>query len=151
MNKFIVDDKIFDSIPNLKIGVVIVRDINNTVDLDLSNEYQKLNGEIIAKFEGVELAEYPVIKIWRDIYKSFGEKKARSSIESLIRRTIKGNPVGKINPLVDIYNFMSLKHEMPCGGEDIDAITDDLRLTFATGNEVFIPLGSEERESPNNN
>ena len=97
----------------------------------------------------MELAEYPVVRNWRNIYKDFGEKKARSSIEALIRRIVNGNDLPNINPLVDLYNVASLKFELPCGGEDLDNMPGDLELTFAQGNEEFISLGETEVENPN--
>jgi DNA/RNA-binding domain of Phe-tRNA-synthetase-like protein len=59
-----------------------------------------------------------------------------------------GNHIGSINPLVDIYNSISLSYGFPCGGEDIDKFTGDVRLTKAKGNEEFIALGSDENNSP---
>ncbi|HHN8468654.1 B3/4 domain-containing protein [Clostridioides difficile] len=56
--------------------------------------------------------------------------------------------MGTINPLVDIYNFISLKYALPCGGEDIDKFIGDIRLTRAIGNEEFIPLGTDENSFP---
>jgi DNA/RNA-binding domain of Phe-tRNA-synthetase-like protein len=50
--------------------------------------------------------------------------------------------------LVDIYNSISLKYALPCGGEDIDKFVGNIRLTKATGNEEFITYGSDESEPP---
>lgn len=74
---------------------------------------------------------------------------ARCSIEALLKRVKNGNPIGTINPLVDIYNSVSLRYGLPCGGEDIDTFVGDIRLTLANGNEPFLPLGSEENAPPN--
>ena len=146
-----VNKEIFNQTPDLNIGVLFLEGIDNTVDISgyVKSEYAKIAETTRVKFDGVELAEYHVIKKWREIYKSFGEKKARSSIESLIRRVVNGKDIYNINPLVDIYNLASLKFEMPCGGEDTDVMTADLELTFADGNEIFIPLGETVTENPN--
>jgi DNA/RNA-binding domain of Phe-tRNA-synthetase-like protein len=65
-----------------------------------------------------------------------------------MKRADKGNSIGTINPLVDIYNSISLKYALPCGGEDIDTFAGDLRLTKASGKENFITLGSEKSSPP---
>ena len=65
-----------------------------------------------------------------------------------MKRVDKGNSIGTINPLVDIYNSISLKYALPCGGEDIDTFAGDLRLTKAEGEESFITLGSEKSSPP---
>ena len=148
---FTIDREIFRKVPGLKVGVLVMENIDNTVDIGdiIKSEYAETAGGVRAKFEGVELAEYPVIKKWREVYRGFGEKKARSSIEALIRRVVNGKDLYSINPLVDIYNLASLKFELPCGGEDIDTMSADLMLTFAAGNEKFVPLGETVTENPN--
>ena len=76
------------------------------------------------------------------------KKGARSSIEALLKRVDNGNHIGTINPLVDIYNSISLRYALPCGGEDIDTFVGDIRLTQADGGEDFITLGSDESAPP---
>lgn len=94
-----------------------------------------------------EFAQNPVVAEWREAYRKFKTKKgARSSIEALLKRVSNGNPVGTINPLVDLYNCISLKYGLPCGGEDLDAVAGSLRLTVAQGGESFLPLGAEAEE-----
>jgi DNA/RNA-binding domain of Phe-tRNA-synthetase-like protein len=95
------------------------------------------------------LAKHPVIAVWREAYKKFkSPRENRASIEALIRRIFNGKPVGNINPLVDIYNYISLKYLLPCGGEDLDAVKGDIRLARAAGDELFMPLGSTVNEPP---
>ena len=148
--KFIVNEKLFDEYEGLKIGVSTCKNIDNTkLKKDITGETENIKAHIKNKFADVELANYPVVRRWRDIYKSFGEKKSRSSIEALIRRLLNGHDIPSINPIVDIYNMLSLKYEVPCGGEDIDTINNDIELTFADGTESFICLGSTEEEHPN--
>ncbi|NMC02264.1 MAG: hypothetical protein GYA30_07825, partial [Chloroflexi bacterium] len=53
-----------------------------------------------------------------------------------------------INALVDIGTVISLRHLLPIGGHAIDVLTQDIALRPATGEEVFIPFGSEELEHP---
>ncbi|MGJ8454406.1 B3/B4 domain-containing protein [Pseudothermotoga sp. U03pept] len=90
-----------------------------------------------------------VIKVWREAFQKFKTKKgARASIEALLKRVNNGNHLGTINPLVDIYNCISLRYALPCGGEDIDKFVGDIRLTKAVGNENFVTLGTEKSEPP---
>lgn len=149
MEKVIVDKRIFDNYSNLTIGMVIIKEIDNTRALDLADDFATMEAYLKQKFKEVNLASYPVIKDWRDIYKSFGEKKFRASIEALIRRTINDKGLPRINSLVDLYNLVSLKYEMPVGGENIDAMDSDLELTYATGQEIFIPFETAKQENPN--
>lgn len=96
-----------------------------------------------------EFSNNEVIKIWRESFQKFKTKKgARSSIEALLKRIDKGNHIGNINPLVDIYNSISLRYALPCGGEDIDKFNGDIRLTKAIGDEDFVPLGTDKNSPP---
>ncbi|WP_295994586.1 phenylalanine--tRNA ligase beta subunit-related protein, partial [uncultured Adlercreutzia sp.] len=89
-----------------------------------------------------------VVAVWREAYQQFKTKKgARCSIENLLKRVLKGNPVGAITPSVDIYNTVSLTYALPVGGEDIDAMDGDIRLGITEGGDSFLALGDEE-ESP---
>jgi len=91
------------------------------------------------------LSQNRVVAVWREAFMKFKTKKgARSSIEALLRRIDKGNAVGTINPLVDLYNAISLTYALPCGMEDMDALRGDLRLTITQGGDDFLALGDEE-------
>jgi B3/4 domain protein len=54
-----------------------------------------------------------------------------------------GREFNPINPLVDIYNSVSLSYAVPCGGEDVNKIVGNLHLGQAKGGEPFFPLGAE--------
>ncbi len=149
--KFIINKKLFDNYENLKVGVIVCHNVNNKKKININDKYNEIKSSTKEKFSNIELAEYPIIHKWREVYKSFGEKKARSSIEALIRRTVNGKEIPNINPIVDIYNMLSLKYELPVGGEDLSKINGDIELTYATGNETFIELGSNEEEKVNEN
>jgi DNA/RNA-binding domain of Phe-tRNA-synthetase-like protein len=149
--KFAINKEIFSKFAPLKIAAVVLENINNKANIDdfFNAEYAAIEESVKAKFGDIELANYPIIRRWREIYKSFGEKDARSSIEALIKRIRNGKGLYRINPLVDLYNLTSLKYELPAGGEDCAAIASGLELTFANGDEKFLPLGGAAAETPN--
>ena len=151
MKKFIIEDDFWELFPNAKIGIITCNGINNTIKDE--NQYQDMlsqgEKEALTHLPNEEFSSNEVIKVWRDAFKRFKTKKgARSSIEALLKRVSTGKGLGTINPLVDIYNSISLKYAMPCGGEDMDKFIGDIRLTKATGDESFITLGSDKSEPP---
>ncbi len=151
MKKFIVENDFWGMFPNAKLGVVVCHGIDNTVKDENKFLDMILNSERDAMkyLTNDEFIDNEVVKVWREAFQKFKTKKgARSSIEALLKRVHKGNHLGSINPLVDIYNSISLKYALPCGGEDIDSFDGDIRLTKATGNESFITLGSDKSEPP---
>lgn len=151
MKKFIIEDDFWELFPNAKIGIITCNGIDNTIKDE--NQYKDMisqgEKEALTHLTNEEFSSNEVIKVWRDAFKKFKTKKgARSSIEALLKRVSTGKGLGTINPLVDIYNFISLKYAMPCGGEDMDKFIGDIRLTKATGDESFITLGSDKSEPP---
>lgn len=151
MNKFIIEKPFWEVFPEAKIGIVVLKGISNKVIQE--DKYKALLSEAMKEseqyFTEAEFSQNKVIKVWREAFQKFKTKKgARSSIEALLKRANGGNPVGCINPLVDIYNSISLKYAMPCGGEDIDTFIGEVRLTKAVGDEHFITLGSSEEAPP---
>ena len=151
MKKFIIEDDFWELFPNAKIGIITCNGIDNTIKDE--NQYQdmlsQVEKEALTHLPNEEFSSNEVIKVWRDAFKKFKTKKgARSSIEALLKMVSTGKGLGTINPLVDIYNSISLKYAMPCGGEDMDKFIGDIRLTKATGDESFITLGSDKSEPP---
>ncbi|MDK0862467.1 B3/4 domain-containing protein [Clostridium perfringens] len=151
MKKFIIEDDFWELFPNAKIGIITCNGIDNTIKDE--NQYKDMlsqgEKEALNHLPNEEFSSNEVIKVWRDAFKKFKTKKgARSSIEALLKRVSTGKGLGTINPLVDIYNSISLKYAMPCGGEDMDKFIGDIRLTKATGDESFITLGSDRSEPP---
>lgn len=87
------------------------------------------------------VTELPHIESWRTVYKRFGAKpnKTRNSLEALTRR-LKPDGTGslpRINRLTDIYNAISVKYQIPLGGEDLSKYVGPPRLTRAAGSEPF--------------
>jgi DNA/RNA-binding domain of Phe-tRNA-synthetase-like protein len=89
--------------------------------------------------------DIPHVAAWREAYKAFGAKpkKTMNSLEALLRRVENGLP--RVNRLTDVYNAISIKHQIPLGGEDLDKYQGAPVLVRAKGNEKFIiKSGGEE-------
>lgn len=147
---FIAEDAFWNLFPDALIGGVVVRGINNQVKgEDCAALLQSRMESIVAELSEVEIGSLPSIAPWRNAYQAFGVKpsKYKSSIEALLR-SAKAGRLRSINPLVDLYNSVSLSYQLPCGGEDLATISGPIRLTRAIGDEPFVPLGSSEPEPP---
>ncbi|MCR4804023.1 MAG: B3/4 domain-containing protein [Clostridia bacterium] len=149
MKRFVMEPAFLDLFPESRIGVVVCTGIDNHVKDEERfapwlRECEKLSAVYTAN---PEFTENEVVRSWRDAFYRFKTKKgARCSIEALLKRVSKGGQIGCINPLVDIYNGISLKYGLPAGGENIDAFEGDIRLTLAEGGEAFITYGSDKGE-----
>jgi DNA/RNA-binding domain of Phe-tRNA-synthetase-like protein len=146
--RFIIQTELFAILPDLTIGVVVSRGLDNTVPC---HEIEALLTETLLdlkrSFNAEKVQDHPRIKPWRTAFSKLGisGSKFPSSIESMARRVLKGDPFPRINPLVDLYNSLSLKYLVPMGGHDLDTLKGDIHLQFAEGWEPFTPMGGGER------
>ena len=149
MGKIIIDEAFWDVFPGAQLNVLVITNIQN----QCSKEKQAYFAELL-KDSSNEAKQYltnetfsknTVIDEWRKAFSQFKTKKgARSSIEALLKRVNQDRAFTPINPLVDIYNSISLKYAVPCGGEDLQLISGDLHLGKAKGGESFLPLGADQ-------
>ncbi|MEO7912036.1 MAG: phenylalanine--tRNA ligase beta subunit-related protein [Roseiflexaceae bacterium] len=148
--RFVIHDDFWRLFPEALIGVVIARDLDNT-QAERPDIAALLANAATAAADGLsdDIATHAAIAPWRRAYQIFGVKpsKYRSSIESLLR-SARAERIRSVNPLVDLYNIVSLTHLLPCGGEDLAAVDGIIRLELASGGEHFVPLGSQEAEPP---
>ena len=142
MTRIKIDNEIFRKIPTLTVYGLAVYGIvlEKIMDFNFLSKVGSLNVD--------KANSERVVALWKEFHKNYGSyKKARSSIEYLSKAK-ENNKLREINPLVDIYNFISLETLCPLGGEDIDSIGDELILRLSNGNEYFTPLMSTENEHP---
>ncbi len=147
--KVIVDDNFWEVFPDAQISILSVKGLNNQIDESQDPYFQDLlhqaSKKALAFLPDEAFSQNEVIQEWREAFGKFKTKKgARSSIEALLKRVSQGREFRPINPLVDLYNSISLAYALPCGGEDVASIQGDLHLGKAKGGESFFPLGAEE-------
>ena len=155
MKKFIADDAFWKIFPEAAIAVLTVKNVQEAAVLDEAKT-QEIKTLLEDANEGAKLfltsetiSENEVVKAWREAYSQFPTKKgARCSLEALLKRVLKGSPVGSIAPTVDITNAISLKHAFPIGAENMDAFQGNLHLGIMQGGEDFWPIGSDKSEPP---
>jgi lysyl-tRNA synthetase class 2 len=149
--QLIIHKNIFEKFPGLNVGIIIARGINNKgKDEKIYKLLEEVEELIKDNFIPEDLAKYKLISSWRSAYMAFGAKpkKYHSSIEALMRKILANELIPRINKLVDLYNYLSLKYIIPMGGDDLKEVVGDIHLTFAKGDEVFIPIGKGEKSNP---
>lgn len=152
MMEFSISPQIFEKFPELHVGVVIAKDIdNNGASTEIGRLLMEEGKRIRENFDSETISQHPKIAAWRKAYAAFGAKPSdyRCSVENLYRLVLKGGDIRHINKLVDIYNFISLKYTLPLGGEDIAAIRGNIQLTLASANEpAVLLLGDKDSRPP---
>jgi DNA/RNA-binding domain of Phe-tRNA-synthetase-like protein len=146
-----VDDSVFSLRPDYR-AVLLAVDGLLPGPSDKSSDLLLQAAEIAARkaLDELPVENLPQVAAWREAYRSFGAKpqRTRNSLESLLRRAGSGLP--RVNRLTDIYNAVSVLHQVPLGGEDLTGYTGPPRLIRATGVEAFdtIAGGDDVIEHP---
>lgn len=146
-----IDERVFTQFPGYVRGVVLAFDVQNGQSPpELIELLRTAEEKVDQKLQLDSLLDHPGIASWREAYRAFGAKpsKFRPSMEAMTRRVLKGQHIPSINALVDIGNLISLRYLIPAGGHAIDVVKDDICLRPATGEEEFIPFGSDQVENP---
>ncbi len=131
-DSIIIDQSIYDVRPDYAAFVIIAKGVANAPSDIESQRWLSGASESIIDSTGDARVE-----AWREAYRSVGMKpqKFRPSVDALIRRASGGLPA--INKIVDAYNSISVRHQLPIGGEDLSKYVGAPRLTRADGNESF--------------
>lgn len=79
---------------------------------------------------------------WAHTFRKFGAKPQRTpcSAEALRKRVLRDGGLPSLDPIVDLYNAISLEYAIPVGGENIEAYVGSPRLVIADGTEPFDTL-----------
>ncbi len=147
LKKIVIENEIFDLCPDFYRGLVIVSDLTNHKSYKRIRKL--LKKEIDLQASSATLDD-PRIDAWIKAHEKFGSSPETypPSIKSLLSR-IKDNPaLPFINSAVALFNYISLKYHLPCGGDDVESIEGNLTLGLSDGTEKFIALGSDKEEPP---
>lgn len=114
--KFVVAPEIFAKLPEMYVGVVVTKGINNAVTYDaITTMLKQSNEQAQTKYRDVNVREQPEIIPYREAFRALGINPNRfpCSVEALFKRIAKGHKIPSINPLVDFNNALSLKYALP--------------------------------------
>ena len=86
---------------------------------------------------------------WDEVFKNFGAKPKRTpcSASALRKRVLKDGSLPSLDPVVDIYNAVSIRYAIPVGGENLAAYSGAPRLTLAEdAKRVQTDVGAHDRD-----
>lgn len=136
-----------DAFPEFRVAVVVLAglDLAGGANAGIEAALTAAEDDALALLDRTELADIPSVAAWRRAYKRFGIKQTRyrNSLERLLRRLRGGQRLPRINPLVDLYNAVSLAHRMPAGADDLDRVTPPIAFRFGGPADSFLDMGVE--------
>lgn len=148
---FIIEEKVFDILPEVCFGVVAAQDIDNSAE---NQEIISLLEEAInstrLKFNETKPKEHRDLQPYREAFRKMGinPNKFPCSVEALAARIVKGGALPDINPAVNLVNAYSLKYTLPMGAHDLESTSEDIEVRFSRIDDTFIPFGEKKPEIP---
>jgi DNA/RNA-binding domain of Phe-tRNA-synthetase-like protein len=149
--QFRIEEDVFRMFPEFCRGIVIAAGIDNSRPCPELENLLKEQEEKTRQDAGIDLSNHPRLLVWKESYRKFGSNpnKFTPSIVFLTKQVKSGKPVRSISPAVDAFNIISLKYIIPCGGDDVDSVEEDVTLGRAVSDETFAPIFKpEEVEHP---
>jgi DNA/RNA-binding domain of Phe-tRNA-synthetase-like protein len=108
-------------------------------DPALDAEVDGLCASLRARYGKGLSSEVPGVADARTLYKaiSIDPTKIRPSNEALLRRALRGEPLYRINTLVDALNLVSLREQLPFGLYDLDCVKPPVILRKGVAGESY--------------
>lgn len=149
MALFEIGPEVFEKLPTLCVGLVWAEGFDNSMPSDVAD--RALDDAVAAAQErlaGIKASEDPRVQPYREAFHALGMSPSRypSSNIALLRRVAKGKGIGRINPLVDIGNAVSIAHGLPLGVHVMGSPESVLELRMSREGDVFVPLGADEAD-----
>jgi DNA/RNA-binding domain of Phe-tRNA-synthetase-like protein len=145
--EFIVSSEVRDL--GVRVLCATVENLNNHSphrDLDeLRNKYaDSLKTSLTSDFVKID----SILTGFRTLHEKVGRsnRKFPASPESLVNLFLSRGVIPRINPVVDLYNLVSLDTRLALGAHDISGIAGNVTLRLTDGTERFVPLGAQEPE-----
>ncbi len=151
MSGFRYDAALLERFPAIRGGVILARGVQNgPTPPDLLEAFAAEQRATLARLGDTPLSEVPSLEAWRRAFSVFGVKPTqyRSAAEALLRRLTKKGDIPSINLLVDLANLVSIRYALPVAVFDARDVTGVVTVRFATGDERFTDLGTDEVVHP---
>jgi DNA/RNA-binding domain of Phe-tRNA-synthetase-like protein len=115
-------------------------------DAVVADRLSKLDAPLAAAEAAVRANPPAEIAAVRTMYKKVGidPTKRRPSSEALLRRVRKGEPLPRINAMVDVCNWCSLEFQLPYGLYDAAHIQGDVVLRLGRPGEAYAGIRKDD-------
>jgi DNA/RNA-binding domain of Phe-tRNA-synthetase-like protein len=127
--------------PELGIQVVVL----HLHELEVSEPRPDFDQEVATAEAAVRAGQVGDLGPARVLYRRFGADptRHRPSSEALLRRVRRGQPLTRVNSLVDVGNLVSLRLQVPVGLYDLGRVQGDLTLRLGRSEESYAGIGKE--------
>ncbi|EFK96919.1 hypothetical protein LDC_1048, partial [sediment metagenome] len=145
--KFQIDEKIFENYPDLKIGLILIKNFPNQRRVSaLESLLRGIFAQRSKELKNIDIDTIPEVNHWNMAYNKAGLdfKEISPNIRTTLKKIQSFTEITHINPLLDLANFYALKYFLSIHAIDLNWICGDLRLAYTTGDEPFREINSIE-------
>jgi len=129
--------------PDLQIGSVVADVVVEESQTELNDELDGLIEVIESTLPVADIAKEAAIAAMRKTYRTVGKDptKYRVSSEALLRRIGRGLGLYRVNNVVEINNYISMKSRCPVCAYDISKLDGQITFTVAPEGTVYEGIG----------
>lgn len=143
--------EVFERVWEARFAAVVALGVDNRRAVEPAAEcLSQATDDVVASFGDRDPEQHPAIAAWREAFRELGWSPSTylSSVEALVRRTLRGKPPPSINPAVDLANSVSLRYLVPIGAHDLGTAPLGLTVRLARPGDRFLPMGNGPEEVP---
>jgi DNA/RNA-binding domain of Phe-tRNA-synthetase-like protein len=115
-------------------------------ELEVTDPREDFELEVARTLQAARTGAVGPLSRARELYRRFGidPTRVRPSSEALLRRLKKGEPLPRINSLVDIANALSVQLQVPVGLYDLGKVKgEELVIRLGADRESYIGIGKD--------
>lgn len=115
-------------------------------ELEVSGPRQDFDAEVAEAEAAARAGRLADTARARALYRRFGTDptRYRPASEALLRRARRGDPLPRVNSLVDVGNVVSLRLQVPVGLYDLARVEGNLRVRLGREGEAYPGIGREQ-------
>ena len=136
--KITVKKSVFRKFNSLKIGIVLVKGIDNKNKLNESRHLLHEIEELIKlTFNKETIKNHDLISPWAVAQEEFGKKAKHyhTAVEKLLKKVLSGKNIKSKDVLTNLMRCVALKHIVPFGVDNYSKINGDLTFALSSGKE----------------
>ena len=114
-------------------------------ELEVTEPRRDFDAVVFAAEEAARAGRVGDLGPARALYRRFGvdPTRHRPSSEALLRRVRRGDPLPRVNSLVDVANVASLRLQVPVGLYDLDRVRGPLTVRLGRESESYAGIGRD--------
>ena len=131
----------------VKVVYCVIRGVDNTSENPAQKGEREAKLQMLAQqYAELDYHSDPRLEGYHILHDRAGVKRRKNipSAENLIRMLRKHGALPTINPIVDLYNAVSVESRLCIAAHDLDHIVGGLTVKLPEGSERYIPMGQSE-------